>query len=215
MKAAPLLASMWLATSCMLVFDGDEDDDENDRCAIAAAEPVLLRDPATLMCQAFGSTCDPGCGPCPATGGAPTATWGVCGSQCETLNEGDCQVAPGCRVVLDARCAIERNCLTNFLGCFPTDGSMYPYIECWGVDAFQCSRSEGCSALHVQTQCLSPECAQPFALCVPEGKMPGRCWDQVLCDSTGPNCPSGTTPGISSGCYSGACIPLDICEPPL
>jgi hypothetical protein len=46
-----------------------------------------------------------------------------------------------------------------------------------------------------------------------EGDLPGRCFEPVLCDEAPPNCPQNTTPGVESGCFTGACIPLDLCGP--
>jgi hypothetical protein len=57
-----------------------------------------------------------------------------------------------------------------------------------------------------------PACNRQFAVCVPEGQSPGKCSGPVTCDATGPSCPSNTTPGILNGCFTGACIPLSLCE---
>jgi len=52
------------------------------------------------------------------------------------------------------------------------------------------------------------------SLCIPEGSEPGTCTGSVVCDRIPPSCPTGPTPGITGGCYSGACIPLDLCPAP-
>ena len=41
---------------------------------------------------------------------------------------------------------------------------------------------------------------------------PGNCYGEILCDAPSPPCPSGTTPGIENGCFTGQCIPLNACE---
>lgn len=38
------------------------------------------------------------------------------------------------------------------------------------------------------------------------------CSSEVACDSLPPDCPPGTLPGISGGCWSGACVPVSSCD---
>jgi hypothetical protein len=199
------------------------DDDDDVVCALA--EPAALvapqRNPDTLTCQAFG-LCNPECGPCPlAAEGppeetAPIPSWGFCGSTCESLPEAACAQDPACRVVKDAACAVSGDCATDFLGCFPTDQFADPEADCFAArDGFACSQSAACTAYHRSfgSALSTPERAQPFAMCAPEGKSPGACFGQVTCRAVAPACPSSTTPGIENGCYTGACIPLDVCGP--
>ena len=194
------------------------DDSGGDDCTIVertAGAPIAtapLRNPETLTCESFGTGCDPACGPCPAL--APEPTWGQCGSPCETLGPADCAADPGCRVVTDAACEISLNCLTNFVACFPVDRAADNTIDCFTADAWQCSRSNACTALHSNAPCPNDaECPRPFELCVREGTSPGRCHDMVTCRALPPECGSGKTPGVSNGCWTGACIPNDLCEP--
>src|SRR5260221_10317224 len=49
--------------------------------------------------------------------------------------------------------------------------------------------------------------------CVPAGHDPGQCYGAVTCDAAPPACPSGTTPGVLNGCYTGYCIPTSACTP--
>jgi hypothetical protein len=49
--------------------------------------------------------------------------------------------------------------------------------------------------------------------CVPNQQDPGECSGPVQCLSPAPACPSGTTPGIKAGCYTGYCIPVTACSP--
>lgn len=179
------------------------------------------RNPQNLTCENFsgGGECNPDCGPCPLAGDlAPIPTWGVCGSTCEGLDEGLCSTNPSCRVVKDVRCAIDGNCLTDFLGCFPTDQQQFPGVDCTTADAQSCSESNACTAFHRNDPCgladsnVPAQCTREFAFCMPEGASPGRCFDFVACDAVGPSCPSGSMPGIINGCFSGACIPQDLCE---
>jgi len=186
---------------------------------LPASAPAPLRDPGTLMCQSFGGGCDPTCGPCPeATDPRPGFTppipsWGVCGSPCESLSPSQCAADATCRVVKDAGCTIGGNdCLTDFLGCFPTDTQPDASIDCFTADAWTCSRSHECEAFHSQAPCpLDGQCSRPFATCVPAGRDPGSCTRQVTCRAATPSCPSGTTPGIANGCFTGACIVTSAC----
>jgi hypothetical protein len=77
---------------------------------------------------------------------------------------------------------------------------------------------DGCAAVdcapgyHCEETCSSDGTCT--VECVPDGVPdPGTCDGEVLCDSLPPTCPQGTTPGISNGCWSGYCIPLDDCGP--
>jgi hypothetical protein len=84
---------------------------------------------------------------------------------------------------------------------------------CTGDD--ECQDGERCNA----DLCLAPpECADDPAcdtvcggFCVPED--PATCFGEVLCLAPVPECPAGTMPGVSNGCYTGECIPLDECPP--
>lgn len=218
-----------LASGCTLVFVDDGDGDDDDVCVFAepASAPAPQRNPDTLTCQSFGGGCTPECGPCPAAEAdpalsQPSPTWGLCGSTCEALPEAACAKDPGCRVVKDAACAVSGDCTTDFLGCFPTDLFADPEVDCFAArDGFACSQSAACTAYHRGSSALQglpglqgpPEPDRTFAMCAPEGKSPGTCFGQVTCRAAAPACPSLTTPGIEGGCYTGACLPLDVCGP--
>lgn len=182
-----------------------------------ALAPAPLRNPADLTCTSFGTGCDPACGPCPAFDAtAPLPSWGVCGSTCDQLGPTECANDPMCRTVKDADCSLGGNtCITDFLGCFPLDTAEDKSIDCFAADAWNCSRSHQCEAHHSQTQCpvvdASGECARPFATCTPAGITPGACTGPITCGTPPPACPSGTTPGIGGGCFTGACIVTSTC----
>lgn len=221
MRTAILVAVLTLAPGCFWVFD-DRGDDACDLPLAQetdVAEPAPLRNPETLTCQSFGTGCDPACGPCPLYDlSQPIPTWGTCGSACDQLTEGACLADPSCRVVKDAKCAIGRLCETDFVGCFPTDQTTDPTVACFAAeDGATCSRSNGCVALH-RSECsglaaTEPQCERTFALCVPEGADPGRCHEPATCERLAPACGTSETPGVANGCYTGACIPDDVCEP--
>ncbi|CAN5807604.1 hypothetical protein BH11MYX3_BH11MYX3_45000 [soil metagenome] len=178
---------------------------------VPAIAPAPLRDPNDLTCDSFGGGCNPTCGPCPEFADlAPIPSWGVCGSSCDSLGASACASDPSCRTVKDASCTVGPNtCLTDFLGCFPTDTQPDNSIDCFTADAWNCSRSHQCTAHHSQQPCPldgQGDCARPFATCTPIDVEPGHCTGQVICARPPPACPSGSTPGIANGCFTGACI---------
>lgn len=208
--------------ACTLWFGGDDGDDQCLAVPAAGGGAELAiqeqRNPADLTCASYGGYCDPACGPCPETAAdfAPIPTYGYCGHICETYTETQCAADPECRVVLDADCTLGTNaCLTNFMGCFPTDQTQNTAVDCWTADAWTCSQSNACTAYHSTASCppgTDPaQCdARPFELCAPEGAAPGAC-GIAECDRTPPVCPQGTTPGVANGCYTNACIPTKYC----
>jgi hypothetical protein len=179
-----------------------------------AIAPAPLRDPGNLTCTSFGGGCNSDCGPCPeASLTPPIPSWGICGSGCESLGPGQCATTPECRVVKDANCSIgQAVCLTDFMGCFPTDMQVDVSINCFTADAWDCSRNRACEAHHAQHSCPDVDCPRPFATCVPTGVAPGHCTGQVTCRALQPTCPAGTTPGIANGCFTGACIVMSECS---
>ncbi|MEZ4368797.1 MAG: hypothetical protein R2939_21340 [Kofleriaceae bacterium] len=50
------------------------------------------------------------------------------------------------------------------------------------------------------------------AVCVNGGG--GACDGVVTCELVPPACPSGTTPGVRDGCYTGYCVPTSACDAP-
>jgi len=222
MRIASLVAVLMFAPGCFWVFDDRGSGD--DQCDLVAAQelvadPAPLRNPETLSCQSFGTGCDPACGPCPlADPSQPIPTWGFCGHSCEQLTETACSADPSCRVIKDVRCLLGRDCTTDFLGCFPTDQGIDNSIDCFAAeDGATCSRSNACVAMH-RADCsgaanIPPECVRTFALCAPEGADIGRCHEVATCDVPTPACGVNETAGVANGCYTGACIPDDVCEP--
>ena len=209
------IAALLGASACILFDDGGGHTCFlPDQTAGVALAPQ--RNPETLTCESTSPPCDPKCGPCPAGATfAPATTWGFCGAACESLGETQCAADPTCRVVKDARCAVSGTCATDFLGCFPTDQSADTTIACTAAtDGFTCSRSPNCTALHRNDPCPTDQvCSRTFAACVAEGSAVGKCHAQITCKAAPPTCVTGTTPGVANGCFTGVCIPNDICEP--
>ena len=223
----PALLAMFLVliSGCTIVFDGLDGGDDDCLIAEPAIAPAPLRNPETLTCESFGGdVCPDACGPCPlaetpAGGLEALPAWGGCGSPCEGLAESACAQSAECRVVKDAACAVSPGCSLDFFACLPISQVTRTDIDCFAArDGFTCSQSAACTAYHRASDTAtpgftSPERVVPFAMCAPEGKSPGRCHAAVSCDRVAPACPTQTMPGIENGCYTGACIPLDVCEP--
>lgn len=198
-----------LTSGCALVFD-----DRNDSCLLAepAIAPATQLNPETLECESFGDGCRPECGPCPELDTAPSPTWGFCGGPCHGLSEAACTSDTRCRVVKDAQCAVSGDCATDFAGCFPVDQQSLADVACSDArDGETCSKIARCIAYH--RSAVEPISDRPFAMCGPQGQAPGSCYGAVACDAVPPRCPAQTRPGIAGGCYTGLCIPLDICGP--
>lgn len=206
-----LVSLLALVAGCNLYFD---DDDGIDQCAIAAAEVATgFRNPDDLTCVFVPPACPAGCA-CPELGLA-APTWGQCFDACESLDEAACIEDDRCRVVRNARCAVTESCEdSDFLGCFPTDSVANASRDCIGLDALACSQSNQCTAFHDPLLCaaIAGPCPAIFEMCLPEGMAPGTCGGEVDCDEQPPACDRGQTPGIADGCYTGACIPRDLCS---
>ena len=221
MRRLASIALLAFAPACSVFWEKGKGGGGDDVCvqddkATPAIAPAPLRDPADLTCKSFGTGCNPECGPCPeiAAHTPPIPSWGFCGSICDSLGDGACTMNPECRTARDASCTIGPNvCITDFLGCFPTDTTRDDTISCFGADAWTCSRSKKCEAHYGHAPCPGggPDCPRPFATCVPEGVSPGTCDGVVSCDRVAPACPAGTTPGVANGCYTDACIVTTQC----
>jgi hypothetical protein len=216
MRLAAIALVIATTPACTLWFGGDDGDDAPclDNTGLEAPEYIVpLRNPDTLTCDEYGGGCT-SC-PCPGPVADPIAipSWGQCYGPCESLTETQCAAATECRVVKDAECSIWQDCTTDFIGCFALDMAPDSSVDCYSADSYSCSRNNDCTALHSVDGCPNEGCVRPFELCIPEGTTPGACYGEVLCDAPAPACPTGRTPGIDGGCYTGACIPDDLCGP--
>jgi hypothetical protein len=61
------------------------------------------------------------------------------------------------------------------------------------------------------SSCWSGFCI-PGAACQQPDVAPGACGVPTTCNIVGPQCPSGTKPGVVDGCWSGFCIPDAVCN---
>jgi hypothetical protein len=142
-----------------------EDDDDVIECDEAEWVPYELLDPSNLTCQDFGSTqCTQGAADQLAV---PIPTWGLCASQCRSLDESACLGASGCRTVYDWACYTgDGPCTAEvaYAGCYPVDQSGPVQGSCDNLDAWSCSQHDDCIALHDSNNGLW------FVSCVPEGR---------------------------------------------
>src|SRR5690606_35778212 len=175
------------------------------------------RNPETGECVYFGGGggggggCGDPCTPCAEPAGeadrAPPPTWGYCESQCTGLDERTCIDTAGCRAIYVAGA---------FGDCWSTDqNGPIQGGGCAGLDAYECSRHDDCSAVHGVLEAFGEpeEDAPEFAIgigafesCIPEKgscdadpescePIPGSCEGEAICPMAPPDCPSGTTPG--------------------
>jgi hypothetical protein len=159
-----LVLALALLSGCT-VFFGD-DDDADDDCSqpvpnAGAGDGVALppgggtgglRNPTYGDCEFFG--CGVGLDDgtdLPERGGGDIPDWGVCGSDCEMLDEDNCRLADACRAIYVDRCAgsTEPCVRVEFAACWPTAPSgPVRGSECVGLDAQACSRHDDCVAVH-------------------------------------------------------------------
>jgi len=237
----PALALLLLApTGCDFYFSGG--DDEPPPCPGGAIEPdgsgapLGIRNPSTGQCEYWGGGggwCDETCGPCPQADEPalqPAPSWGFCESLCTGLDEDTCRDTEGCRGAYIDTCPADADCSLGasdvFYECWAVD--MTGPIQggdCYGLDAWECSRHDDCRAIHRNSCRLDdtrdrrdPACLGEFAMCAQEQRAlpdPGQCYGEVYCDALPPACSDpDAIPGRKDGCWTGLCIPTSECEQP-
>jgi hypothetical protein len=128
-----------------------------------------------------------------------TLTPTACDSPCLALDEAACTSDARCYVARD-RTAFYTGAV-EFIGCFPAT-SMPSSLSCGLRAADTCAYGGTCAGLYTQSG---------FVECVDESQIAGTCTGAVTCTTTAPTCPGDRTPGVANGCYTGACIPNDLC----
>ncbi len=214
-----LIATLAILPACQIYFNGDDDDDPCDRPIIQEGYSHRLVNPDTLACQTFTQPgCDEACGPCPA-GAIYVPPWGECSSPCVGLSESACLADDQCRVARSYNdYYAPYSTADDYMGCYPLNTGPAPDVErCEGLDAEQCAWQSDCSALYDgapgQCNAFAPEqcIGAQFKECITETRTEaGECVG-ASCRQAPPSCPSGTTPGVANGCYTGACIPFQFC----
>jgi hypothetical protein len=234
----PMIISATVALSgCQFYFGGDDDCLWGEGDSNGAATGV--RNPDTGQCEYWGSSddwCDPACGvPCTDSHGAaePWPSWGYCISTCTGLDEMSCQAASHCRAAYIEQCpgaptaACDLMTERSFHECWSLDMSGPIQGNCAGLDAWQCSQHNDCSAIHSDA-CADgyqdrvdpdPGCLGNFYACVAE---PTGCYDDYGCADgyrcnadeiclTAPDCIDANGDGLvdcGEVCY-GFCVPDD------
>jgi hypothetical protein len=130
-------------------------------------------------------------------------------SDCGSVCEGVCVPDAACSAV---DCGMGYHCEETCYPCDTTDGSMCD-PECYPacVPDQTCANVDCGPGYECAMECSSGTC---YPACIPtNGGGPGDCTGMISCNSAPPTCPANTTPGISNGCYTGYCIPLNMCGP--
>lgn len=99
---------------------------------------------------------------------------------------GNCPTGYHCEQKCDANAMCEQVCVSN--------------LTCASVD---CAPGYTCAEVCANGKC-GPTCVVN----------PGSCTGQVICAMPPPACPTGTSPGIGNGCWTGYCIPNSQCPLP-
>jgi hypothetical protein len=194
MRAALIL---FVVPACVFSSNGMGD----DICPLAGDVAVALRDPATGACQSFSG------GGCM---GVPYPDWAPCHGACDALAEDACQATAGCRAVYTGAIGGP----LAYLGCWGTaPGMSIEGGDCTTLDPFTCSEHDDCAAVFAQAK--APPMQWEGCIAEPRRLDPGACDGLITCRAQPPACPSGTVPGVASGCYSGYCIPKTACGGPL
>lgn len=214
-------ATAALLGGCTFYFGGDDGD---DICAYPAAESdealavEAFRNPDTGWCEDWwGGGGGGGCGAVGDDPGAPEPQpdWASCYGFCEGLGEADCLATPTCRAAyldsgLDADCAPGFDCGgAGFLGCWGTAPSGAIQGACEGLDAYQCSRHDDCTAHYV-----SDGSTQRFSYCAAEGWTTG-CYSDMDC-ALGYECNADEICASPPGCGGDEACPAvcyGYCEP--
>jgi len=154
-----------------------------------------------------GRHCELQCHPCSAD--APEPCWQLCHAACQpdpgtTCDTVTCPSGSHCEEVCTGELDVAdaRSCVTE---CRPdqplSNESCIHSASCppcpegfWQGSAAQCTG----------TCIVSEACGSPA---------PGDCFGTVTCGEAPPPCPDGMTPGVLDGCYTGHCIPTEICDP--
>jgi hypothetical protein len=205
-------------------------DDDTCDVPVSSGAPDIedapgLRNPETGICESVGGPGIPGGDNCGDFGGdnnsgglaepAPLPDHAQCFAGCEGLDEPTCTDTASCRAIYLSDCPFGTECLVSnyeFVDCWGVaPASPDSSLECEGLNAYNCSRSDGCSAQHGQAEVGG---LGGFERCVAERDTsgPGSCVGEPACDAPPPDCPAGTIAGRTDECWTGFCVPLDECD---
>jgi len=174
----------------------------DDDCQYGGGAPlfIALRNPVTGQCDGGGGGGDP-CNPDKVP--PESDDWAQCYGACDNLDEQSCLAAPGCRAAYVSSCIEGFGCSeesVTFYGCWGTAPS--GPVEgggCEGLDAYECSRHDDCSAQHYAgTTCgggtqggggadcaptPDPSLIGNFEKCIPEPVQQTGCFEDYECPS--------------------------------
>ena len=205
MRRIAILVVLLAGCSLYPELDGDHHTPPDAPCVAEFPPAIQLRDPQTGVCQSIGvGGCPDPCLPC-AGGAGALPDWAPCDGRCEALDEATCIGTSECR-------AIYRDDHTGpfpqFFSCWGTARSFTSVGTCTTIlDAETCSQHDNCSAIYT----AGANGPDAFAKCIAEPHHdPGLC-TTATCTMTPPKCPTGLKAGVLNGCYTGYCIPNNMC----
>ncbi len=222
------LTVLLLAPGCQFYFGGDDDPGDDD-CFSSGSEAgdsaeypgagIGYLDPATLVCDWSG-----GGGGCndsdleqrPDALNPAARDWAQCYGACDGLAEDSCVASDGCRAIYTAAEACGPNGMCSWVESFSRCVGTAPSGPVRGgacelLGAYECSRHDDCSALHVSDPGEFSSCRAEGSTCgaggpgVPVPPLPplrnpesGKCeswgWDPCL-PSPAPGTGGGSDPG--------------------
>lgn len=128
----------------------------------------------------------------------------ACMSPCLALDETACASDSRCYVARGFP-AFYRGAPDSFVGCFPRTTSSSSAGACAQRTADGCAYDGMCAGLY--------DSSSMFVECIDETLIAGSCTEVATCTTSPPSCTADRTPGVAGGCYTGACIPTDLCGP--
>jgi hypothetical protein len=205
--AAVVIAVLVPASGCSIYFGDDTGDDCLGAVEGDSAPGPGYRNPDNGTCEYWGG------GGCYDSGGGAQAEpdWASCSTSCEGLDELSCLAAAECRgAYIGWTCPpwadSESDCLPSmneFYQCWgiAPSGPAEPE-DCWGLDAYACSRHNDCSAVYQYVEAPGDDGgfqnAVSFVGCQPE-PAPQGCYSDTECPS-GYECTADTECNPPPGC---------------
>ena len=191
-----------LLGACSLYWGGGDDDTCHPTGLDVPAQ--LLRDPynGTCISESTGPTCNPSCGPCPATNSPPSTVdldWASCLGSCEQLAESACLESSSCHAAYTYTGNGQQT--PTFWGCWdlPPNGAVTGG-SCTGLDAQTCEAHTDCVSTY--DGYLAPNTDSTFDHCAAEPPPPGNACDGMTCMSGDICVLQDITGGFVSECVS-------------
>ena len=163
--------------------------------------------------------------------GAPPDTIAVTSTSsgttaCDGLPWGVCAGQPGCVPVFDDACCPTctpgacGDCVDyRFVRCAPADEACMGALACGTPDRFVCDGTphscDSSGPCHFQLGCETFVCALDGPPC------PDQCLEiyagicEASCNALPPSCPDGYAPASDGFCWTGYCVPFEVCAIPL